>query len=226
VPAVERTVPFEPCVIVPVQALDAAKSRLAEVLAPAARADLVRAMLGDVLAAVRAAHAGALLLVTPDARYADLAAEAGAVVLGDAGTGYNAAVRLALASPEASAAGAAAILPADQARAQPAELGAALAALADHEVVLVPSLDRGTGLLALRPPDAIEPAYGPGSAASHERAARQAGRALALLRLPSLQRDVDTVADLLEAGPPLGARTSAFVAARRELLAERAGPVR
>ena len=218
--------PVDPCVVVPVQALDTAKSRLASVLAPEARAALVRAMLADVLAAVRAVHDGPLLLVTPDARYQDAASEGAATLLLDDGSDYNAAVRMALGSPEARAAGAATVLPADQARAQPAELRRALDALAEHDVVLVPSLDGGTGLLGVRPSDAIEPAYGPGSAAAHERAARAAGRELAVLRLASLERDVDTVADLIGGGPPLGARTAAFLAERPELLAGRAGRAR
>ena len=213
------------CVIVPVKALDAAKSRLAEAFAPDARAALVLAMLGDVLAAARQAHAGPLLVVTPDPRYGALASEFGAILLADDGTGYNAAVRLALASAEARAAGAAVVLPADQARAQPSELRAALDALASAEVVLVPSLDGGTGLLGLRPPDAITPAYGPGSATAHRAAAERAGRALAMLTLPSLERDVDTVEELLRADPPLGPRTEAFVAARLPAHTERAGPL-
>ena len=211
--------PGAPCVIVPVQALGAAKSRLAGVLPEQDRAELVVAMLEDVLEAVRGAHDGPLLLVTPDEQYEPAAAVARATLLVDAGTGYNEAVRLALGSPEVQAAGAGVIVPADQARAQPGELREALDALATHEVVIVPSLDGGTGLLGLRPPDAIAPAYGPGSAAAHERAAREAGRSLALLRLASLERDIDTADDLGDPEPPLGPRTAAFVAARRALLA-------
>ncbi len=209
----------EPCFIVPVQALAGAKSRLAELLPDRDRAELVLSMLGDVLEAVRAAHDGPLLLVTPDEQYEPTAAVAGATLLIDTGTGYNEAVRLALASSEVEAAGAAVVVPADQARAQPADLRAALDALDAHEVVVAPSLDRGTGLLGLRPPDAIAPAYGPDSAVVHGQAARAAGRSLAVLRLASLERDIDTVEDLADAEPPLGPRTAAFVAARRSLLA-------
>ena len=212
-----------PCVVVPAGALGAAKSRFAPLLGEADRAALALAMLGDVLEAVLAAHAGPLLVVTPDARCAEAARAAGAAALADAGAGYNAAVRLALASDEARAAGAAAIVPADQARARPAELREALAALREAEVVIAPSLDGGTGLLGLRPPDALAPAFGPDSAAAHERAARRAGRSLALLRLPSLALDIDTADDLAAEGPPPGPRTAAFAAACEALAAVRAG---
>ncbi len=203
-----------PCVVVAAGALGAAKSRFAPLFGEAERAALALAMLGDVLEAVRAAHDGPLLVVTPDARCAEAARAAGAAPLADAGTGYNAAVRLALASDAARAAGAAAIVPADQARARPSEMREALGALREAEVVLAPSLDGGTGLLGLRPPDAIAPAFGPDSAAAHERAARRAGRSLALLRLASLALDIDTPADLDAPGPPPGPRTAAFAAAR------------
>ena len=213
------TEPGGPCVIVPVQAVATAKSRLAEVLRDADRVELVLAMLGDVLEAVRAAHDGPLLLVTPDEQYEPAAVLAQATLLVDAGTGYNDAVRLALASADVAAAAGAVVVPADQARAQPADVRAALDALATHEVVVVPSLDGGTGLLGLRPPDAISTAYGPDSAVAHEEAARAAGRTVVVLHLASLERDVDTTADLADAEPPLGPRTAAFVEARRELLA-------
>ena len=106
------------CVIVPVKGLGEAKSRLASVLGPAQRASLVLAMLEDVLIAVRAAHDGPLLLVTPDEGCAPAAERAGAELLADAGGGYNAAVAQALAAAGAREAGAALVLPADQPRAQ------------------------------------------------------------------------------------------------------------
>ena len=75
------------CVIVPVKSLGEAKSRLAAVLTPPQRAELVLAMLEDVLIAVRAAHDGPLLLVTPDEEYAPSAERAGAELIADAGGG-------------------------------------------------------------------------------------------------------------------------------------------
>ena len=133
------------CLIVPVKGLDDAKSRLAAALAPALRARLVLAMLEDVLAAARAAHDGTLLVVTPDTRYEEIAARVDASLLRDDGNGYNAAVSCAFASPVAREAAAAVVLPADQARAHPAELRSALAALREAEVVVVPSARRRHG---------------------------------------------------------------------------------
>ena len=217
--------PTAPAVVVPVKAPDAAKSRLSPALDAEARAELVRAMLTDVLAAVRAVHDGALLVVSPDAAYDAIVARFGATRTADAGTGYNAAVALALRSAVVHAAGAAAIVPADQPRARPDDIERLLAALAAAEVVLVPALDGGTGALALRPPDAIVAAFGERSAAAHERLAREAGRRFLALAAPSLRHDVDTVDDLLasDAGP-LGSESARFVATHRGALeTERAG---
>lgn len=206
------------CVIVPVKGLGEAKSRLAAVLAPEQRAALVLAMLEDVLAAVRAVHDGLLLLVTPDEEYAPAADRAGANLIADAGGGYNAAVAQSLAAAAAREADAALVLPADQPRAQPAELRAAIEALEGAAVVVAPSRDGGTGLLGLRPPSAIAPAFGLGSGARHRALGEAAGLTVAWLELPSLRDDVDEAGDLIEGAAPLGAATAAFVAAHASTL--------
>ena len=214
----------EPCVIVPVKALGEAKSRLGSVLDQKQRASLVLAMLEDVLSAVRAAHGGPLLVVTPDLDYEATAARAGAELLADAGGGYNAAVRQALGAGAATEAGSAIVLPADQPRADPADLRSATGALSEVEVLVAPSGDGGTGLLGLRPPSAIAPAFGLDSAARHRALGERAGRRVAWLELLSLRDDVDTVDDLLREGAPLGAATAAFVAAHAVLLSSRGSP--
>ena len=208
-----------PCVIVPVQAVGSAKSRLAEVLPDRDRAELVLAMLTDVLAVVRVAHDGPLLLVTPDEQYEPAAAAARATLLIDAGTGYNEAVRLALASPEVEAAGAAVVVPADQARAQASELRTASMRSGSTRSSWCRRLTAGPGCSGCgrrmrssprtgrtRPPRTSGPRV--------RRAAR-----IAVLRLASLERDIDTAGDLADVAPPLGPRTAAFVASRRALLA-------
>ena len=211
------------CVIVPVKGLGEAKSRLASVLGPEQRASLVLAMLEDVLIAVRAAHDGLLLLVTPDEECAPAAQRAGAELLADEGGGYNAAVAQALAAAGAREAGAALVLPADQPRARPEELRTAIEALGECGVVVAPSRDGGTGLLGLRPPGAIAPAFGIGSGARHRALGEAAGLEVGWLELPSLRDDVDEAADLLRAGAPLGEATAAFVVAHASILAAAAG---
>src|ERR1700736_4706566 len=68
--------------IVPVKTLTHAKRRLASHLPAAARRQLVLTMLEDVLAALAASAAvGRVLVVSPDAHVAELAAARGAMVL-------------------------------------------------------------------------------------------------------------------------------------------------
>ena len=50
----------------------------------------------------------------------------------------------------------------------------------------------GTNALLLAPPDAIAPAFGPGSCARHADRARRAGHEVAVEPLDSLGLDVDT----------------------------------
>jgi 2-phospho-L-lactate guanylyltransferase len=199
-------------VLVPVKALGEAKSRMAPLLTAQERRELALAMLRDVLAAVRAVHAGPLLLVSPSDACDGVARAFGAGRVEDRGTGYNRGVALALASEQVRVAPAAVVLPADQARALPSDLARLLDALRDADVALVPSADGGTGALGLRPPSAIKPAFGPASAAAHRRLAEAAGLRLALPDCPSLRHDIDDLDDLIdECGYPPGVATAAFV---------------
>lgn len=221
--------PFAPVVLVPMKPLAEAKSRLREAFGEPARAQLVLAMLTDVLAAARAAYAGPICLATSDRAY-DLHRERYAVGwLPDLGTDYNSAVAGALRSDAVRAAGAAVVLPADIPCAAPEDIAIAIEALRRAEVVLVPAHNSGTGLLGLRPPEAIAPAFGPRSALAHRRAAARAGRSIEVLDCPSLARDIDTIADaaalvdLVDTGS-LGDATRAFLATHR-LESLRTGPL-
>lgn len=199
-------------IVVAVRRPEQAKSRLAGALPLALRRDLVRAMLDDVLAAARAAHPGPLYVVTPDDGYLAVAARHDAALIPDAGDGFNAAVRAALASPALAAASAVLVLPADLPQLRAADVAAVLDALADDPVVLVPSADGGTSALGLHPPDALAPAFGPGSADAHRDAARAAGLAVRELHPASLAADIDTPRDLIAVSDRVGPATGAVFA--------------
>ena len=195
--------------LIPVKRLSEAKSRLSPALAIKDRQALVWAMLSDLLSAVRAAHAGPLLVISPDDAYDGLVARAGARRLADAGQGYRAAVEVGLISAEVQRAGAVLVIPADQPRAQPHEVARVLTALDKAEVVLVAAADEGTGALGLSPPDAIALAFGERSAVAHRRLAYEGGRQLVELDCPTLAHDVDRLEELLNpAAPPPGPATT------------------
>jgi 2-phospho-L-lactate guanylyltransferase len=98
-----------------------------------------------------------------------------------------------------------------------AESGAARGA---RSVVIV--ADRhgtGTNALLLTPPDAIEPAFGPGSFQRHAALAAAAGAAFHAAGAPSLHLDVDTPGDLAALRTALARRPGA-APRTRALLAE------
>jgi 2-phospho-L-lactate guanylyltransferase len=203
---------FAPVLLVPIKPLAEAKSRLRESFDDAGRAELVRAMLCDTFAAIRGGYRGPVYIVTADETYDDVARGFDVPRLPDLGSDYNSAVAGAVRSEPVRAAGAAIVLPADLPRAAPEDIARAIEALRKSEVVLVAAEDGGTGLLGLRPPDAITPAFGLDSAEVHRLAAVRAGRRLAVLDCPSLARDVDTIADLACDPASFGAATRAFLA--------------
>ena len=166
--------------ILPVKSLARAKTRTT--LAAEQRAELAAAMLRDVVEALRAVPELELLAVS--ARPVP-----GVETVHDPHeTGQSDACRLGIAAAQADRV---LLVPGDCPALDPAELATLLACT--EPVVIVP--DRhgtGTNALLLTPPDAIEPAFGPGS---FERHARAAGHPR-VMELPSLQLDVDTPDDL------------------------------
>jgi len=194
-------------VVVAVQDAGRAKSRLGAHLDAGQRHSLVQAMLDDLLTAVREVHTGRIVVISPVPAYDAVIAGHRAEALRDPGAGYLAAVRQALA--EVASDEAALVLPGDLPQARGTDIRALVEALADVPVVLAPSVDGGTCALGLRPPGAMPPAFGPDSAARHREAARAASLELRELRLPSLDRDVDTIEDLAAVWERVGEATAA-----------------
>ncbi len=203
-------------VVLPIKGGPRAKSRLggAPALALALAADCLDAVLG-------CSEVTRVLVVSADPRVAELARTAGAEVVTERrpGAGLVPALRDGIrASGERR--GPVALLLGDLPALRPADLRAALhavaAALAGRPQVpmaAVPDTEgSGTVLLAARDAAALDPAFGPGSAAEHVRRG-----ALRLdLDLPRLRRDVDTPADLVAAaGLGCGPRTAALLAPAR-----------
>jgi 2-phospho-L-lactate guanylyltransferase len=133
--------------------------------------------------------------------------------------GHPEAATLGIVRAKALGAACAALLPGDCPLLDPHELDGALRRMNEGRVAVVP--DRhgsGTNALLLAPPDAIGPAFGPGSLARHADRGGRAGYATAIEPLESLGLDVDTLddlaalADVLEAHPGRAPATSAELA--------------
>ncbi len=184
--------------ILPVKRFPLAKQRLGESVGEELRADLARAMVGDVLSALRDCEAiDATIVVTREQTVVTAARNLGAIVVEDTvEQGQSAAAELGIERANAEGFERVVCVPGDCPALGPDEL-AALLNEHDAGVTIVP--DRhgsGTNGLVLAPPDAISPSFGPGSRARHERLAQAAGIAWRIERPSSLLLDIDTGDDL------------------------------
>lgn len=215
--------------IVPVKRFDAAKQRLAETLAPAARARLAAAMVTDVLGAIgRCESIERTLVVSREPALTAIAATAGAELLAEPDErGHSAAALLGVGAALEAGAEAAALLPGDCPLLEPRELDGALGTLRKGTVGVIADRHRtGTNGLLLSPPDAIEPSFGPGSCERHLRAAATAGVRATVLELPSLALDLDTGADLDALEAAIARMENAPPATAAALAELRSGPGR
>jgi 2-phospho-L-lactate guanylyltransferase len=187
--------------ILPVKRFSNAKQRLGASVADPLRAELVRAMVGDVLGALReCASIECTIVVTNEPTVAATAGREGAIVVPDtAEDGQSAAVVLGVERAHAEGLERVLCIPGDCPALAPEELDSLLGATAAGQpaVVIVP--DRhgtGTNGLLLTLPAAIFPSFGADSCARHRQLARAAGAACRVERHPSLLLDIDTGEDL------------------------------
>jgi 2-phospho-L-lactate guanylyltransferase len=186
--------------ILPVKRFELAKQRLSAELPAEFRRELAEAMVGDVLDALAAcASLEDTLVITGEPRVAALAREHQALVGEDPhAAGQSAAALVAIAFAVRGGFERALLVPGDCPALDPEELEQLLAEPgAERSVVIVP--DRhgtGTNALLLTPPDALVPAFGPGSCRRHRDQAAAVGAECRIAELPSLLLDVDTPGDL------------------------------
>lgn len=185
--------------ILPVKRFSSAKQRLGGTVADRLRADLAKAMAGDVLTALRDCHSvEATIVVTCEPSVMAAARYIGAAVVEDTvEEGQSAAASLGLAYALDQGFDRALCVPGDCPALDPAEVQELLAQAEERGVTIVP--DRhgsGTNGLLLTPPDAISPSFGPDSRMRHQQLADAAGLAWRIVEAPSLLLDVDTGEDL------------------------------
>ena len=187
--------------VIPVGALDGAKSRLGAVLDAEERHDLALRLAEDTIrSAVATPDIAETLVITPDDTVRAVAMAAGARPILQRSRGLNAGLREARAEALAGGATAMLILPIDLPRVSPAALSVLLDTLRDDAgplVALVPDRHRrGTNALLLAPPDVIDVCFGGDSHAAHAAAAADVGARFIDLDGP-LTYDLDTPEDLL-----------------------------
>ena len=187
------------CALVPFKRFTHAKGRLRSTYSDRAVEELSRAMLQDVLGALRSAPSvEEAWVLTDDLEVASVGEGAGAiVVIEDPDPGLNpvidaATFRAAHAGFEASL-----VVLGDVPLLEPGDVEAVIQVGVEAPVVIVPSQDGGTTLLYRRPPERIAARFGGNSAAAHEAAARAQGIEPRVLRdfHPRVRLDLDTPED-------------------------------
>jgi len=196
--------------LVPFKCFTRAKQRLRARFSDAQVEELTRAMLADVLTALRGVPTlERVTVLTDDEAVAEVAAAAGAAVdLEKPDPGLNPAIELATRRLEAEGFDASLVVLGDLPLLQPADVEAVLEAGQAHPVVVVPATDGGTALLYRRPVGRIATQFGGDSFARHS---SEAGSDFfALDGLDEVVRiDIDTPEDmqrLLESERPCRTR--------------------
>ncbi len=171
-------------VLVPLKALDLAKSRLADALSADERAELMRSLLERVVGVVREAGVERITVVTAESI-------AGYDIWLDRGLAWNDA--LAAAAAEVVTTPIVAVISADLPLVQPDEVEELLEATPAQGIAIARALDGGTNAVSMRPPGLVRTHFGePQSAAVHA----GLGVEHVVVDLPGLAFDVDTPEDL------------------------------
>jgi 2-phospho-L-lactate guanylyltransferase len=182
--------------VIPVKRASQGKQRLAGVLDPATRRQLVTVMLEHVLQAVAAAQglAGVRVLTSDRALV-----PAGIERIPDPGAGLNAALAAAARILAGQEADAMLVLPADIPFVTTPDVEALLLLARPRRVVVVPDTRGvGTNALLLAPPRALEPQFGPASFAAHRESAAAAGADCIVRCCANIGRDIDEPGDLAQ----------------------------
>ncbi len=203
-------------IVIPAKGIRNSKSRLATLLQPEDVWLLVQTMLDAVLDATSGWEAR--FVVTDDEEAASIALEAGCKVVREKGTGLNDAVSVGLREAIAAGSSVALVLPSDLPLIEEGDVTELFAA--ETQVAIVQAEDGGTNALRLRPPTAITPQFGTGSAKRHLESAQAAGLSCQTLSIPRLALDIDDMNDLARLAKDGGDTNSALIA--RRLLADQA----
>ncbi|MBI5104695.1 MAG: 2-phospho-L-lactate guanylyltransferase [Solirubrobacterales bacterium] len=185
--------------ILPVKRFGSAKQRLVDAMTDGTRRAMAEAMVTDVLIALRRAkEVDEVLVVTGEPAAEALAAgyDASAIVDDPDDAGHNVAALRGIEAAVDRGATRVVLVPGDCPALDPRQLDALLARHHEGVVVVPDRHGTGTNALVLTPPDVVEPAFGPGSRDRHEELARAAGASVAVVEVPTLGLDVDTLDDL------------------------------
>ena len=185
--------------VVPIKALDQAKSRLAPVMGPADRRALVLEMLRHTLSVLRSSGGlRGIVVIGPDPEVGDVALALGMAFLPESGAGgLNGALAQAAASVAVHHAQGMLVIPGDLPRLRPSGIRELVRPALPRCVVIAPDRQElGTNALLVAPPDLIPFCFGPDSFRQHLAAAEAVGVTPIVVRSRDLAMDVDVPEDL------------------------------
>ncbi len=185
--------------IIPVKPLRRAKSRLARALKAPTRAALVRSIFSrtlDIIAQVE--RIDGVIVVSRDLTILELARQRHALALAESESGLNSAITQAAQWATRHHARTAIVIPVDLPLITSADLDAVIdRAVEERCVVIAPDRhEDGTNVLLVRPPDAIQFAYGTSSFNAHRAQAIERGLIVHEYRSPTTAFDIDVPDDL------------------------------
>ena len=186
-------------ILIPVKNLSEAKQRLAAVLAQAARTELAKTMLHDVIAELAAwPLRPACALVTSDPFAHELARQYDFEIIPDpTNSGETGAIEMATRLCEQRDIDYTLVIPADIPLIKAGEMEEILAQAPQEGSVLVPASDgRGSNAAYRRPASLFPLRFGNDSFRPHLAAAQATGKPCQVLRLPGIALDIDNPGDL------------------------------
>src|SRR5919197_2237933 len=198
------------CAVLPVKRFDDAKRRLDRALTAGTRRALAKAMVADVLHALRRSERiDRVVVVTGESGAEALARAYDAEAIPDDDRGHSHAARSGIDWALERDYDRVLLVPGDCPALDPNEIDELVGGgMSAPDVVIVPDRHgEGTNALLLAPPDAIAPSFGPGSRVRHERAAEAAGAPWRIAAPRSLLPGVDTADDIAPLRAALEART-------------------
>jgi 2-phospho-L-lactate guanylyltransferase len=182
------------CALIAIKARAQCKSRLAEILTPAARLQLVRTMLDAVLVAARGAQTLRQILVVSPERDC---VPAEIPVLADTGGGLNGALSAAQLALHEFGCQELVVLPADLPQVTAADIDGLVRAGRPGGFAIAPdAAGVGTNALYLNSPQPFRFRFGPDSARLHLEQAHSMGLLPQVVQLAGLEFDVDSPEDV------------------------------
>ena len=184
--------------IVPIKRLDMAKTRLSKILNDEERVKLTLAMLKDVLKAIRDSDIEQTYLIGANRKVAEIAKGGSNIFLWDGGEGLDKAVELANEICCSDGAEATIFVPSDLPLLTSCDLNNILELIHKGiQVVITPSKNLGTNILARKPPTVIPTSFGEKSFRKHIKLSRERDVKYEIYKSRNVLLDVDSINDLL-----------------------------